>query len=194
MTLTAQCSTDSEDRLRRAQGMLQNGRTAALGFYKSLLAKAAHRLGINRTIGHALKTVGKQEEAIAADRRAYAVKPEYRDAYWSLVNPKRYQFEDGDIAQMRAAKGAAATPLSDRDHLCFALGKALKKRGDYFRLLDHWNTVLPGRVLRVDYQDVVTNLEPQVRRLFDIIGVPFDQGCRRFHGNERDPEPVNMLL
>ena len=46
MTLTAQCSTDSEDRLRRAEGKLQNGRTAALGFNKSLLARAAHSLGV----------------------------------------------------------------------------------------------------------------------------------------------------
>ena len=130
MTLTAQFSTDSEDRLRRAKGMLQSGRIAALGFYKSLLAKAARRLGVNLTLGHALKKVGK----------------------------------------------------------------ALKDRVDHVRLMDHWNAVLPGQVLRVDYQDVVTNLEPQVRRLLDTINVPFDQGCLDFRGNEHGPEPVNMQL
>ena len=194
MALTAQCSTDSEGRLRRAKGMLQNGRIAALGFYKSLLAKTANSLGVNLTLGHALKTVGKQEETIAAYRRAYAVKPEYGGAYWSLANLETYRFEHGEIAQMRAPKDAAATPLSDRYHLCFALGKALKDRGDYVRLMDHWNAVLPGQVLRVAYQDVVANLEPQVRRLLDTIGVPFDQGCLDFHGNEHGPEPVNMQL
>ena len=121
MTLTAQFSTDSEDPLRRVKGMLQNGRIAALGFYKSLPAKAAHRLGVNLTLGH-----------------------------------------------------------------------ALKDRGDYVRLMDHWNAVLPGQVLRGDYRDVAPNLEPQVRRLLDTIGVPFDQGCLDFHGNEHGPEPVNM--
>ena len=49
-------------------------------------------------------------------------------------------------------------------------------------------------MLRVDYQDVVTNLEPEVRRLLDTIGLPFDQGCLDFHGNERGPELVNMQL
>lgn len=184
MALTAQCSTDSKGRLRRAKGMLQNGRIAALGFYKSLLARTANSLGVNLTLGHALKTVGKQEETIAA----------YRRAYWSLANLETYRFEHGEIAQMRAAKDAAAVPLSDRYHLCFALGKALKDRGDYVRLMDHWNVVLPGQVLRVDYQDIVTNLAPQVRRLFDTIGVPFDQGCLDVHGNERGPEPVNIQL
>ncbi len=56
---------------------------------------------------------------------------------------------------------------------------------DYVRLMDHWNAVLPGRVLRVDYQDVVTDLEPQVRRLLDFVGVPFESGCLDFHANER---------
>jgi hypothetical protein len=56
---------------------------------------------------------------------------------------------------------------------------------DYVRLMDHWDAVLPGKVLRVDYQDVVTDLEAQVRRLLDFIGVPFEQGCIDFHANDR---------
>ncbi len=56
---------------------------------------------------------------------------------------------------------------------------------DYVALMDHWDRVLPGKVLRVRYEDVVGDLEPQVRRLLDFCGLPFEAGCLDFHSNER---------
>jgi len=103
----------------------------ALDVYRKLLAGSPLNPGINLTMGHALKTVGQQDEAIAAYRRAYATKPDYGDAFWSLANLKTYRFPDSEIAQMRSAEAAPTTTLADRYHLCFALGKALEDRGDY---------------------------------------------------------------
>jgi hypothetical protein len=51
--------------------------------------------------------------------------------------------------------------------------------------MDHWNTVLPGKILRVRYEDVVADLETQVRRLLDHCGLPFEEACLNFHQNER---------
>lgn len=56
---------------------------------------------------------------------------------------------------------------------------------DYVRLMDHWDAVLPGRVLRVQYEDVVADLETQVRRLLDFCGLPFEEACLAFHRNDR---------
>ena len=56
---------------------------------------------------------------------------------------------------------------------------------DYVRLMDHWDAVLPGRVLRVQYEDVVADLEMQVRRLLDFCGLPFEEACLAFHRNDR---------
>ncbi|NNC76848.1 MAG: hypothetical protein HKN77_02730 [Woeseiaceae bacterium] len=56
---------------------------------------------------------------------------------------------------------------------------------DYVELMDHWNAVLPGKVLRVQYEDVVADLEPQVRRILDHCGLPFEEGCVEFHRTER---------
>ncbi len=359
----------------------------AVGIYRTQLGEMPNNPTLHLSIGHALKTVGKQAEAIDAYRGAYRVAPDFGDAYWSLANLKTYRFEDAEIERMREHEAASATKLVDRYHLCFALGKALEDRGqyaasfdyyergnrlkrdelkydwrrisgeidlqiehvdgalldskrgsgntardpifivglpragstlieqilashsqiegtmelpnilalahkidgrrrvgdearypgnlgelgkdeltgfgdayvrdtmihrkegtpffidkmpnnfrhiglihmilpnakiidarrgamsccfsgfkqlfaegqeftygleemghyyrDYVRLMDHWNAVLPGQVLRVDYQDVVTDLEPQVRRLLDFVGVPFEPGCLDFHANER---------
>jgi predicted Zn-dependent protease len=56
---------------------------------------------------------------------------------------------------------------------------------DYVELMDHWDRVLPGKVLRVQYEDVVADTEAQVRRMLDHCGLPFEAGCLQFHETER---------
>lgn len=56
----------------------------------------------------------------------------------------------------------------------------------YVELMDHWDTVLPGQVLRVQYEDVVADLETQVHRILDYLGLPFEQNCVNYHQNDRD--------
>jgi len=56
---------------------------------------------------------------------------------------------------------------------------------DYLDLMDHWDTVLPGKVLRVQHEDVVDDLDGQVRRLLDYCELPFEQACIDFHTTER---------
>ena len=65
----------------------------------------------------------------------------------------------------------------------------LREIGNYYRqyvrLMDHWDDVLPGFVLRVQHEDVVDDLEGQVRRLLDFCGLPFEQACVDYHETER---------
>ena len=56
---------------------------------------------------------------------------------------------------------------------------------DYLDLMEHWDEVLPGKVLRVQHEDVVADLEGQVRRLLDYCGLPFEQACVDFHTTQR---------
>ena len=51
--------------------------------------------------------------------------------------------------------------------------------------MKHWDEVLPGEVLRVQYEDVVDDLENQVRRILDFCGLPFENGCVSFHETKR---------
>ncbi len=55
----------------------------------------------------------------------------------------------------------------------------------YLDLMDHWDRVLPGRVLRVHHEDVVADLEVNVRRILEFCGLPFDPACVEFHKTER---------
>jgi tetratricopeptide (TPR) repeat protein len=56
---------------------------------------------------------------------------------------------------------------------------------DYVRLMAHFDAVLPGRIHRVFYEDMVADTEAEVRRLLDYCGLPFEPACLRFHENER---------
>ena len=56
----------------------------------------------------------------------------------------------------------------------------------YVRLMDHWERALPGFVLRVMHEDVVDDLETQVRRILDFCGLPFEDSCLNFHETERN--------
>jgi tetratricopeptide (TPR) repeat protein len=55
----------------------------------------------------------------------------------------------------------------------------------YLELMEHWDAVLPGRVLRVHHEDVVDDLEGSVRRILDFCELPFDPACLEFHRTER---------
>ncbi len=55
----------------------------------------------------------------------------------------------------------------------------------YEKLMAHWHTVLPGHILTVQHEDVIDDLEGQVKRILDFCGLPFDHACLRFYETER---------
>jgi tetratricopeptide (TPR) repeat protein len=55
----------------------------------------------------------------------------------------------------------------------------------YVELMAHWENVLPGKILRVQHEDVVADLEGSVRRLLDFCKLPFEPQCLEFHKTER---------
>ena len=58
----------------------------------------------------------------------------------------------------------------------------------YDELMRHWDETLPGVVLRVQYEDVVADLDGQVRRMLEFCGLPFEENCLSYHKSAR---PVN---
>jgi tetratricopeptide (TPR) repeat protein len=56
---------------------------------------------------------------------------------------------------------------------------------DYVELMAHFDEVLPGRVHRVFYEDMVENTEVEVRRLLDYCGLEFEPKVLKFHENQR---------
>jgi len=62
---------------------------------------------------------------------------------------------------------------------------------DYVEVMRHFDRVLPGRVHRVIYEDMVDDTEAEVRRLLDYCGLPFEDACLRFYETERTVRTVS---
>ena len=56
---------------------------------------------------------------------------------------------------------------------------------NYHNTMQHWHRVLPGKVLDVHYEETVSDLEGQVRRILAHCGLPFEEGCVRYHETAR---------
>ena len=56
---------------------------------------------------------------------------------------------------------------------------------DYLKIMNHWDEVLPGKVHRVIYEEMVNDTENEVRRLLEFCELPFESNCLEFYRNER---------
>jgi tetratricopeptide (TPR) repeat protein len=105
-----------------------------IGLYRSLLARTSpgdpEAADLHLWIAHALKTLGRQQEAIDEYAAAIEVRPNFGEAWFSLANLKTYRFAPEQVQRMRRAEAEPTTQTVDRYHLCFALGKALEDTRD----------------------------------------------------------------
>jgi tetratricopeptide (TPR) repeat protein len=62
---------------------------------------------------------------------------------------------------------------------------------DYVDLMGHFDRILPGRVCRLIYEDLVEDTEREVRRLLDHCGLRFEAACLRFYENDRAVRTVS---
>jgi tetratricopeptide (TPR) repeat protein len=65
----------------------------------------------------------------------------------------------------------------------------LAQMGRYYRsyvaMMAHWDYALPGKILRVQHEDLVHDLEGSVRRILDFCGLDFEPACVEFHKTQR---------
>lgn len=94
-----------------------------------------------------------------------------------IINARRHPLDScfGSYKQLFASGQPFSYDLTD-------LGEYYLQ---YQSIMDHWHQVLPGKVLDVNYADVVADLDTQVRRILDYCELPFEEECLRFHETER---------
>ena len=67
----------------------------------------------------------------------------------------------------------------------YGLEEAGSYYNSYVKLMNHWDNVLPNKILRVNNEDVIDDLEGQVRRILSFLELPFEDACVSFHKTER---------
>lgn len=70
-------------------------------------------------------------------------------------------------------------------HFSYSLEDIGRYYRNYVEMMTHWDRVLPGRVLRVQHEDVINDLEDSVRRILDYCDLPFEQSCVEFYKTDR---------
>ncbi|MEP1868824.1 MAG: sulfotransferase [Paraglaciecola sp.] len=75
--------------------------------------------------------------------------------------------------------------FAEGQEFSYSLEDAAKYYKDYLDLMDHWNKVLPNKILHMQYENVVNDLETQVHRILDFCGLPFEAQCLNFHETKR---------
>lgn len=94
-----------------------------------------------------------------------------------IINARRHPFDSclGGYKQLFGAGQNFTYDMLDLAHYY----------QQYDAMMKHWHVVMPGKVLDVHYEQTVTDLEGQVRRILEHCGLPFEESCLRFHETER---------
>lgn len=103
----------------------------ALKAFEKVLTKLPNDPATLTSQGHALKTNGRTDDAIASYKAALRAAPHYGDAWYALANLKTYRFSDDELREMQSAEKSADLTTMSRIHIAFALGKAFEDRGDH---------------------------------------------------------------
>jgi tetratricopeptide (TPR) repeat protein len=99
--------------------------------YQGVLERYPRQPKVWMSLGHALKTEGRHEEAVSAYRRAISMDAALGEAFWSMANLKTFRFTASDVSAMRNALMSCTVTDEERVHFEFALGKALEDARDY---------------------------------------------------------------
>ncbi|UVO49359.1 sulfotransferase [Sphingomonas sp. SUN019] len=150
--------------------LIQRGdEEAAIELLQKLLAEAPDGAASSwLRLGHALKSVGRTDEGIAAYRQAIARDISVGETWWSLANLKTFRFTDADVTAMRALVANPGTSHADRAATEFALGKAMEDAKEDETAFAHYSR---GNALRRETTpydaEETTTLRHRCETLFD---------------------------
>lgn len=161
----------------------------ALTLYEQVLQSVGKQPKIWMSYGHMLKTVGRQEDAIAAYRRGLALNPALGEIWWSLANLKTLRFGDADLSAMQAALAREDITAEDRFHLHFALGKAYEQQGEAEPAFGHYDQGNALRRTLIDYDADHTRAAVDHAK---ILYAPDFFDARGDHGADA-PDPIFIV-
>ena len=162
---------------------------AAVSAFEKALDKQADHGGALAGLGHALKTIGRQEEAIERYRNCVRNYPAFGEAWWSLANLKTFRFSDDEIAVMERHVDEERLVDETRVNMNFALGKAYEDRGRYELAFERYDR---GNKLRRPHE----RYDPvQTETVHDrIVATITPELLERLAGSgEQDADPIFIV-
>ena len=157
----------------------------AIALYADLLAENPNHAKVWMSYGHALKTAGHQQRAIDAYRTSLQLQPGFGEVWWSLANLKTVRFSAEDLATMRGQLGSPDLASEDRQHLEFAVGKALEDLGEYEASFQHYQQ--GNDLRRATLQYSADDTSARVARIKHGYTREFFERRSGFGADARDP-------
>lgn len=161
----------------------------ALDAFDAVLAKLPNDPATLTSRGHALKTYGLSEQAIASYRSALQVDSYFGDAWYALANLKTYRFSDDELQRMQQAQKSLDLTFMSRVHIAFALGKAFEDRDDYTRAFENYEAGNTLKQKQTRYTTEQMQAEFEAQKNFctpDVIRAQSGNGCPA-------PDPIFIL-
>jgi tetratricopeptide (TPR) repeat protein len=135
-------------------------------------------------------------ERFMADTRIYRRKPRpffidklpdnFRDIGLIHLMLPNAKIIDARREPMACCFGNLKQLFSGGQEFSYSIGDIAHYYRNYLELMRHWSEALPGRILTVQYEDMVEDLEGNVRRILDFCGLRFEPACLEFHKTERN--------
>jgi tetratricopeptide (TPR) repeat protein len=140
-------------------------------------------------MGHLLKTLGQQQNGIAAYRKAIEQRPNFGEVYWSLANLKTFRFSLDEIADMERRLAEESLDEDARVHFLFTLGKAWEDQREYARAFGYYADACSTQRMRIAYDPVDTEVINE--RIREVLTAAFiadhtGLGCA-------DPAPIFIV-
>ncbi|MFK7731375.1 MAG: sulfotransferase [Pseudomonadales bacterium] len=160
----------------------------AVAWLNKALAIDEHHFPSLLCLGHALKTVGRQEEAIEAYRKCAASKADFGEVYWSLANLKTFDFEDEEVEEMQQQLDEVSQQTSGEDSaisFSFALGKAYEDRKDYKVAFKYYSRGNEKKRLKTNYDPI--EFEMTVDRVINVFSKEYFQSFQDQGHNDDSP-------
>ncbi|MFS2316687.1 tetratricopeptide repeat-containing sulfotransferase family protein [Maricaulis sp. D1M11] len=161
----------------------------ALTLFDEILAAHPQDFRVQTSRGHALKTMGRQEDAVQAYRQALSASPTHGDAWYGLANLKTVKLDADDAEAMRQAAATPALPYADRIHIHFALAKAFEDMGQYDAAFEHYETGNRLKQVQTRYtsEQMDAEFEAQKRHVTaEILAHRTAEGCP-------SPDPIFIV-
>lgn len=158
---------------------------AAMACCREFLADYPRRPDVWLRYGHSLRGMSRQQESIAAYRKAIALCPSHGGAYWSLANLKTFRFTGEEVDGMQAQLARTDLEAGDRACLHFALGKAYADMKLYPQSFE--NYARGNAIYRVSIDDDSDVLTAHVARCKALLTARFFREREGFGCKARDP-------
>jgi tetratricopeptide (TPR) repeat protein len=168
------CEREMSDLVFRDEGVQKNARNISWVGVEVLAQRYLDAIDVKAKNSSAIRVTDKMPHNFQAVGLIALMFPKAR-----IIHTKRSPFDTClSIWQQN---------FNDAHAYARALGDLGHHYAQYLDLMQHWREALPGRILEIEYENLVENQEEVSRKLIDFVGLPWDDACLR-------PQDVNRTV